>query len=321
MTSAKTSFDARALRRGLSNFATGVTVVTARSPSGEQVGVTANSFNSVSLDPPLILWSIDKRSSSHAVFDAASHFAVNILAADQIELSNHFARAHAQADKFARVGFSAGHGGAPLLSDCAARFQCERHRQVDGGDHWILIGKVVAFDDFGRAPLLYHQGAYSMALPHPRAPRRADPNAGANTDAKTKAAAALRGRLAGGNLFYLMVHALNAYQTSYVPKQLATGLCTGEARVLMVLEDSAEPDPVALQRETAMPAGEIVEVLNNLYQKGLVNAGHELTAAGRAQTEALWDIARSQQEAVFAGVSAADIETFKKVLKVVMDAR
>lgn len=312
MTSPEAGFDPRAFRRGLGNFATGVTIVTARSPSGEPAGVTANSFNAVSLEPPLILWSIDKRSNSHAVFEAASHFAVNILAADQIELSNHFARP--QADKFARVACESGVGGAPLLPGCAARFQCERHQQVDGGDHWILIGKVVAFDDFGRSPLLYHQGAYSMVLPHPRAPRR---------DPATTASATVRGRLASSNLYYLMFQAVNAYQASYAPKQLSTGLRTSEARMLMMLEDRPRPDLVALQREAAMPTREIVEVLANLRQKGLVSeraAGHELTEAGRAQTEALWEIARRQQEAVFAGVSPENIETFKKVLKAVMEA-
>lgn len=313
MTSPETGFDPRAFRRGLGNFATGVTIVTARSPDGEQVGVTANSFNSVSLEPPLILWSIDKRSNSHAVFETASHFAVHVLASDQIELSNHFARP--QADKFAGVACEPGVGGAPLLPDCAARFQCELYQQIDGGDHWILIGKVVAFDDYGRAPLLYHQGAYSMVLPHPRAPRRHDP-------APTPVVAA-GGRLANNNLYYLMFQAFHAYQVSYAPKQLSTGLRTSEARMLMMLEDCPQPDLVALQREAVMPTREIIEVLATLQQKGLVcetAGGHELTEAGRVQTEALWDIAQRQQEAVFAGVSPGDIETFRKVLKSVMDA-
>ncbi|MGH8486191.1 MAG: flavin reductase family protein, partial [Pseudomonas sp.] len=150
-----TALDTRAFRRALGNFATGVTVVTAASADGRKVGVTANSFNSVSLEPPLILWSIDKRSSSHEVFEAASHFAVNVLAADQIDLSNNFAKP--KDDRFAGIEFEAGEGGAPLLADCAARFHCEKYQQVDGGDHWIMIGKVVAFDDCGRSPLLYHQ--------------------------------------------------------------------------------------------------------------------------------------------------------------------
>lgn len=92
MSSQETLFDSRAFRRALGNFATGVTIATATAPDGSRAGVTANSFNSVSLEPPLILWSIDKRSSSLAVFQQASHFAVNILAADQIDLSNQFAR-------------------------------------------------------------------------------------------------------------------------------------------------------------------------------------------------------------------------------------
>src|SRR5450830_1176278 len=96
-----TPFDPRAFRRALGNFATGVTVVTAADASGRKVGVTANSFNSVSLDPPLVLWSIDKRSNSHEVFEQASHFAVNVLAADQIDLSNNFARP--KEDRFAEI--------------------------------------------------------------------------------------------------------------------------------------------------------------------------------------------------------------------------
>ena len=147
--------DTRAFRRALGNFATGVTVVTAADASGRKVGVTANSFNSVSLDPPLILWSIDKRSTSHAVFEAATHFAVNVLAADQIDLSNNFARP--REDRFAEIEYQTGAGGAPVLADCSARFECEKYQQVDGGDHWIMIGKVVAFDDCGRSPLLYHR--------------------------------------------------------------------------------------------------------------------------------------------------------------------
>lgn len=165
-------FDPRAFRRALGNFATGVTVITARDRSGRQVGVTANSFNSVSLDPPLILWSIDKRSSSHEVFEAASHFAVNVLAADQIDLSNNFARP--KDDRFAGVEYEVGVGGAPVFEGCSARFHCEKYQQLDGGDHWILVGRVLAFDDLGRAPLLYHQGAYCMVLPHTRMTKRED---------------------------------------------------------------------------------------------------------------------------------------------------
>ncbi|HCR9779043.1 TPA: flavin reductase family protein [Pseudomonas aeruginosa] len=154
--------DPRAFRSALGNFATGVTIMTA-AVGDRKAGVTANSLSSVSLNPALILWSIDKSSASYEVFNDASHFAVNILAANQVDLSNQFAR-HAE-DKFASTDYIQGVGGAPLLVGCTARLQCELFRQVDGGDHHIIIGKVIAFDDFGNPPLVYHKGGYSSILP------------------------------------------------------------------------------------------------------------------------------------------------------------
>lgn len=302
-------FDTRAFRRALGNFATGVTVITARDASGRQVGVTANSFNSVSLDPPLVLWSIDKRSSSHEVFDAASHFAVNVLAADQIELSNNFARP--KDDRFAGISYEAGVGGAPVFEDCSARFHCEKYQQLDGGDHWILVGKVLAFDDLGRAPLLYHQGAYSMVLPHTRMTKREEGQPPSSN---------FQGRLSH-NLYYLMTQALRAYQASYQPRQLSTGLRTSEARMLMVLENDAGLNLADLQREVAMPAREIEEAVGNLKRKGLVEGAGEcvrLTMKGVDETEALWAIAGEQQEKVFGQFTHQQVETFKEVLKAVI---
>lgn len=300
------TFDPRAFRRALGNFATGVTVVTAADAAGRKVGVTANSFNSVSLDPPLVLWSLDKRSNSHEVFEQASHFAVNILAADQIDLSNNFARP--RDDRFADIEYESGEGGAPVFADCSARFHCEKYQQVDGGDHWIMIGKVVAFDDFGRSPLLYHQGAYSMVLPHTRMTRRDDGQPPSSH---------FQGRLSH-NLYYLMTQAVRAYQASYQPRQLSTGLRTHEARMLMVLENDARLSASELLREVAMPAREIEDAVANLKRKGWVDDdenGVRLTAAGIEQTEDLWTIARDQQDAVFAEFSQDQIETFKTVLK------
>ena len=302
----ESTFDPRAFRRALGNFATGVTVVTAADASGRKVGVTANSFNSVSLDPPLVLWSIDKRSSSHGVFEEASYFAVNVLAADQIDLSNNFARP--KDDRFAEIAYEPGEGGAPVFADCAARFHCEKYQQVDGGDHWIMIGKVVAFDDFGRSPLLYHQGAYSMVLPHTRMTRR---------DESQPPSSHFQGRLSH-NLYYLMTQAVRAYQSSYQPRQLSTGLRTNEARMLMVLENDARLSASDLLREVAMPVREIDDAVANLKRKGLVDDdehGVRLTAAGIEQTEDLWAIAREQQDKVFAEFSQDQIDTFKTVLQ------
>ncbi|PHI31563.1 p-hydroxyphenylacetate 3-hydroxylase reductase component [Budvicia aquatica] len=304
--------DPRAFRRALGNFATGITIVTAALPDGTQVGVTANSFNSVSLDPPLILWSIDKRAHSYAVFDRASHFAVNVLAADQMNLSNQFARA--QDDKFSGVVYAVGLGGAPLLSDCSARFQCEKHQLVDGGDHWIMIGKVVAFDDCGRAPLLYHQGAYSMVLPYPRLQKKEECCA---TDS------AMAGRLKH-NVFYLLTQALRSYQANYQPKQLSSGLRTSEARMLMVLENDAELDMDRLLTEVAMPAREIEEAEENLRRKGMVantGNGYHLTEAGIEQAETLWDIAAKQQDAMLSDFSEDEVALLRKVLRKIITLR
>ncbi|MDA8484077.1 flavin reductase [Pseudomonas resinovorans] len=309
MSSQETLFDSRAFRRALGNFATGVTVMTATAPDGTRVGVTANSFNSVSLEPPLILWSIDKRSSSLAVFEQASHFAVNILAADQIDLSNQFARP--RDDKFEGVAVESGIGGSPLLPDCAARFECEMHQRVEGGDHWILIGKVVRFDDFGRSPLLYHQGAYSMVLPHTRMTQKAEGQ---------PASSAFQGRLSH-NLYYLMTQAVRGYQADYQPKQLSTGLRTSEARMLMVLENDAGLGLCDLQREVAMPMREIKEAVAILKRKGMVADAEDryvLTPAGVEQADALWRIAREQQEKVFAQFGEEQVETFKQMLKAVI---
>jgi flavin reductase (DIM6/NTAB) family NADH-FMN oxidoreductase RutF/DNA-binding MarR family transcriptional regulator len=301
------AFDTHALRRALGNFATGITVVTAQSPEGERIGLTVNSFNSVSLDPPLVLWSLDKRSvDSLDVIRRANHFAVNILAADQLDLSNQFARPHS--DKFANIDYREGPGRAPLLEGCAARFHCTLHETVDAGDHWILIGRVLDFDDFGRAPLLYHQGAYSLVLPHPRLQQR---------PAAAPREPELESRLAN-NLLYLMLQAVNAYQSAYLPKQQALGLSVSEARVLIllsVLEDGREE---RLQRESSLPGSEVREALENLEHAGLVAAqeggGYRLSPVGMERARQYWAMSEQEQAQVFAEFDASQIELFKQIL-------
>ncbi|AHG18584.1 flavin oxidoreductase [Chania multitudinisentens RB-25] len=298
--------DSRAFRRALGNFATGVTVVTAATQDGTRVGVTANSFNSVSLDPPLVLWSIDKRSGSYPVFEQANHFAINVLAADQVDLSNRFARP--SEDKFAGIEVDMGAGNAPLLVDCAARFQCEKYQQIDGGDHWILIGKVVAFDDLGRAPLVYHQGAYSMVLPYPQVSEHLPEN---------RLVSARQNRLSH-NVYYLLTQALRSYQASYQPKQLSTGLRVSEARMLLVLDSDASLDMAGLLAEVAMPAREIEAAQEALSRKGWVSStenGYRLTASGERQADVLRDIAAKQQEQVLAAFPADEVEILKKLLR------
>jgi 3-hydroxy-9,10-secoandrosta-1,3,5(10)-triene-9,17-dione monooxygenase reductase component len=154
-------FDGREFRSALGAFATGVTIVTAVGADGTRVGVTANSFNSVSLDPPMILWSLAKTSRSLAVFEKAAYWAVHILAADQDQLSNHFAKSGP--DKFADMDLEAGAGGVPLLRNCASRLQCRTAFMYEGGDHVIFVGEVVKFDRRDVAPLVFHGGKYAIA--------------------------------------------------------------------------------------------------------------------------------------------------------------
>lgn len=152
-----------AFRNALGNFATGITVITTTTADGAHVGMTANSFNSVSLDPPLVLWSIGKNATGFDDFMSASHYTINVLAADQVNLSNQFASK--TADKFEGVDFEAGLSGAAKLKGCAAVFECKAHQSIEAGDHWVLIGQVENFTTSDSAPLLYHQGRYSLVAP------------------------------------------------------------------------------------------------------------------------------------------------------------
>jgi 3-hydroxy-9,10-secoandrosta-1,3,5(10)-triene-9,17-dione monooxygenase reductase component len=152
-------FDSRHFRNALGYFPTGVSVVTTRSPGGQPIGVTANSFASLSLDPPLILWSLARAASTFTTFSEAPSFAVNVLAVDQRRLSAQFARRGS--DRFANVEVEEAVEGTILIKGCVARFQCTLARVHDGGDHLIFIGQVTGFDyDPGKAPLVFYRGTY-----------------------------------------------------------------------------------------------------------------------------------------------------------------
>ena len=156
------AFDPRAFRQALSAFATGVTIVTTKSADGHDIGITANSFNSVSLDPPLILWSLARKALSLPAFVDCQHFAVHVLAADQDALSHRFATQGAS--KFDGLEVKRGASDIPLLDDCSARFECRKAFTYDGGDHMIFVGEVHQFVDFTRPPLIFHAGRYALAV-------------------------------------------------------------------------------------------------------------------------------------------------------------
>ncbi|MGE0435138.1 flavin reductase [Ramlibacter sp.] len=161
-------FDQRELRDVLGTFVTGVTVVTTRAADGKAYGVTANSFSSVSLDPPLVLWSQSVSSSSHPAFRDTDHFAVNILADDQVQLSNHFAKS--RDDKFVGIPHSDGLSGAPVLQGAAAHIECVKVATYPGGDHVVYLGRVERITRGGRRPLAFGQGRYMVPYAHDLGP-------------------------------------------------------------------------------------------------------------------------------------------------------
>ncbi len=153
--------DARELRGALGQFATGVTVITTVDVDNSPVGVTASSFNSVSLDPPLVLWSLAKSARSMKAFEESGYFCVHVLGASQEELSARFATPGS--DKFAGQKWTPGHGEVPLLPDFAARFQCKTTHMYEGGDHLIIVGEVLDYEKSDEPPLVFHGGRYALA--------------------------------------------------------------------------------------------------------------------------------------------------------------
>lgn len=153
----------RAFRDALGTFATGITVIATRAADGSPVGLTVNSFNSVSLDPPLIVWSLAKHLPCESAFEACEYYSVNVLSADQEPISQLFAsRAD---DKFESVDFDEGLYGVPLLRGCCARFECRNIARYPGGDHIVFVSEVVRFDREDRPPLIFQGGAYRRLAP------------------------------------------------------------------------------------------------------------------------------------------------------------
>src|SRR5258708_996583 len=153
--------DPLALRGAFGTFLTGVTVITTRDADGVPRGMTANSFTSVSLDPPLLLICVGKSATSFPAFAACPSFAVNVLHARQVALSAAFASKAKNKDKFENVAHDTVHTGAPILRDCLTWFDCSVHQRLEAGDHVVLIGRIEAFGTSPSAPLGFCRGRYA----------------------------------------------------------------------------------------------------------------------------------------------------------------
>lgn len=160
----KNEISKRDLRDALGSFATGVTIITAWDESDDApVGVTASSFNSVSLDPPLVLWSIGKSARSAAVLTSNERFAIHVLNSKQSELASRFAKSGT--DKFGPTDYARDAEGVPILAGVASRFDCALEAVHEGGDHFIIIGRVMNIEHDGGEPLVFHAGGFSTAVP------------------------------------------------------------------------------------------------------------------------------------------------------------
>lgn len=307
------AFGPKEFRSALGKFATGVTIVTTLDQNDTPVGVTASSFNSVSLDPPLVLWSLAKASKSMSAFGGSGHFAVHILTSGQEALSNRFARSGE--DKFAELDWSGGALGSPLLADFAARFQCRTTHQYEGGDHIIFVGEVIDFESREAAPLVFHGGAYADA--RPRAP----------SDDGAAAVDLEHGRFTDDFFLYLLARA--HFQASFPTRRELRniGLTETEYLAMSLLSMNGSLTLKALQERlnhTGFLADD--DTVRGMHAKGLaIYAPHTeeclvtLTPRGKEVFIELLSHAKAAEEQILSHFNPADIVDAKRLLKKLID--
>ncbi|WP_260430625.1 flavin reductase [Burkholderia cenocepacia] len=295
--------DPRMFRRGLSQYGTGIAIVT--TVDGERrSAVTVNSFSSLSLDPPLLLWSIDRKSRSFPAFSNCEHFAVNILSSEQIELSRHFSSKIE--DKFADVAWHPDSFGSPLLDGCLAHFECDVHARHDGGDHLLLIGRVTRLTRFEGVPLIFSQGQYCIASEPPEVPGDSAEIANAGTGPS------------GNNLLQLIFDTHHALSEAFDEHRRAEGVSIAVARVLASVHASPGIKVGDVARQTYLGQRDVEDAVTWLAQKALLiraaDGGVRLTDAGLALRQSIRARWIAFEDAQLDGVSAADIAVLMRTL-------
>jgi flavin reductase (DIM6/NTAB) family NADH-FMN oxidoreductase RutF/DNA-binding MarR family transcriptional regulator len=297
------AIDRRGFRQCLGQFATGVTVMTAET-GGHRAGVTANSFSSVSLDPPLILWSISKTSRSFQAFAEARHFAVNILGQDQIRLSQIFSSS--EADKFAEVEWSIGRHGSPVLDGVTALLECEREAVYEGGDHLIIVGRVLRFATFEGEPLIFAQGKYGVAESHPSLRSLPEAAGEATSDAAEE------------SLMSLLFRTYHYVSLNFEDHRRAEGLTQAQARVLAALYDAAGQTTDDLARTIYLGKRDTEDAVADLAERSFVTISPKrtisLSSGGRKRREAMLARATEFEEEQLAGLTREEIVKAKKFL-------
>lgn len=300
------ALDARAFRRTLGQFATGVTII-ATEADGRPAGVTANSFSSLSLDPPLVLWSIARTSRSFTTFCAAKHFAVSILTAEQIDVSQKLSSA--SEEKFSDVAWRPGIGGAPLIEEAAATLECSTETIYEGGDHIILIGRVLRYARYPGDVLLYAQGQYGIVEEHP-ALKLKQGGAPSRTESKTVGVESPI-----STLLYLAHHYSSAAFEKYRREE---GISLAQSRVLNALtrESPMSIDRIAQQIYLTERTAE--DAVNELLIRGSlvrdVSGKLSMTARGTELARAIRRKVGEYETELFAGITQEKIRATREVL-------
>lgn len=307
----QTKFDPKDFRRALSQFPTGVTVITTLDAEGNPVGVTASSFNSVSMDPTLVLWSIDKGAHSLSAFENAERFAVNILSRDQVATSNNFASRGE--DKFANAEYTAGLGGAPVLNDYAAQFECKTWAVYEGGDHLILVGEVLGYrynDDV--EPLVFARGSYAVSAQHPEMVKSPAP------------CAANEGDFVDDYLLYLLRESYQLFSADLYPKlKHECGVTPEEWRILARMISCPAIKISDLAGMVMQPEIALRETADFMTDKGLVEYQDKntlsVTGKGAEVAAQMQKLALSEESALFSQLSSEQSAQLKGSLKTLIE--
>ncbi|WP_454830064.1 flavin reductase [Paraburkholderia xenovorans] len=294
--------DARAFRRCLGQYPTGVTVITTR--HGDRLaGMAVNSFAAVSLEPPLVLWSIRRESASAPVFLEASHFAVNVLSADQVKVSQLFGAS--QPDRFSHVAWSPGSRGVPLLDGALVHFECKREIVYEGGDHLILVGRVERYTRFECEPLVFAQGQYAVARNHPWLAATATSNSGPVAERNSP------------SFLRLLSMASQRMSALFQEHRHALDVTAGSARILSRLSEGA-CGIEELEGATYLGEDAIEDALDDLIALGDVlrntQALFELTPKGNEKRQALARRSADFTAEKLEGLPASDIAIATRVL-------
>lgn len=305
-----TQFDLKDIRRIYSQFPTGVTVITTVTETGEPVGMTASSFNTVSIEPPLILWSIDKGAYSLSTFENCKYFAVNILSDEQVDISNRFASRGE--DKFSGVEYEKGQGDCPLLPGALAQLECSNWAVYEGGDHLILVGEVKNFrHNENQSPLVFSQGSYAQVVPH------------VSSAQATETLSQHQQAFLDNHLLYLLRNAYNTHSHElYQIFADEMGISPDQWRVLASLS-SGESMPLSELCELVMqPYDRLLDTIDSMDKEhvAVIQKQGQLTEKGLALSHQLLAIAHQYDKQLADKIGQKNMQQFKEELKALRNA-